>query len=63
MHYLLGGRSVQYRSLAVMLVVRVPDAQGGEVYLKGVGKLLPQDADPQHLEELLERGMIEKVAV
>ena len=58
---MLGGAGVRYRSLTNMLGVRVPGAQGGETYLRGIGRVLPRGADPTHIEEMLTLGLIEKV--
>jgi hypothetical protein len=56
-HYVLGGNSVRYQSVAPMVVVRTLTS---EVYVKGEGRLLPADADPNHIEQLLARGLIKK---
>lgn len=58
---MLGGAGVRYRSLTRMLVVRTPGAPGGETYVKGVGRVLPRNADPSHIDEMLALGVIEKV--
>jgi hypothetical protein len=56
-HYVLGGNSGRYESVAPMIIVRTLT---GEAYVKGEGRLLPTDADPTHVEQLLERGLIKK---
>lgn len=58
-HYVDGKRSA-YRVIANMAVVRVPNAMGGEVYLKR-GQRVPTGASPWHVEHLLELGVIEEV--
>jgi len=50
-----------YQAKATMLVVRVPGAQGGEVYLRK-GRKLPAAVEGSEIKRLLGRGLIEEAA-
>lgn len=50
-----------YQAKATMLVVRVPGAQGGEVYLRQ-GRKLPASVEGSEIKRLLARGLIEEAA-
>lgn len=56
--YMLG-HTLRYRTLAPMIVVRT--RAGAEKYISGKGRLLPLDASPAHVEQLLEVGLVEEV--
>lgn len=49
----------RYQAKATMLVVRVPGAQGGEVYLRK-GRKLPASVEGTEIKRLLGRGLIEE---
>lgn len=50
----------KYKVTATMIVVRVPGAQGGEVYLYR-GRTLPDTVEAPEVKRLLGLGLIEKV--
>ena len=50
----------KYKVTATMIVVRVPGAQGGEVYLYR-GRTLPDTVEAPEVKRLLGVGLIEKV--
>ena len=49
----------KYKVVATMIVVRVPGAQGGEVYFNR-GRTLPDTVESSELKRLLALGLIEK---
>ncbi|WP_188043670.1 hypothetical protein [Changpingibacter yushuensis] len=50
---------IQYRVDATMIVVKVPGAQGGEVYLSR-GRFVPDTVDAKEVKRLLGLGLIKK---
>lgn len=53
----MAGAKKRYQATATMLVVRVPGAQGGEVYLRR-GRLLPATVAADEIKRLLSLGLI-----
>lgn len=51
---------IRYRVAATMIVVRVPGAQGGEVYLNR-GALLPLTVEADEIKRLVALGVVAKV--
>lgn len=50
----------RYKVTATMIVVKVPGALGGEIYLYR-GRTLPETVEPTEVKRLLGLGLIEKV--
>ena len=55
-------KQYRHRVTATMIVVMVPGAQGGEVYLRS-GRFLPATVDSKEVKRLLTLGLIEAVEV
>lgn len=55
-------KKTAHRVTATMIVVKVPGAQGGEVYLRK-GRRLPASVDSDEIKRLTGLGLVEKYEI
>lgn len=55
----MAAKKTAHRVAATMIVVKVPGAQGGEVYLRR-GRVLPESVEGDEVKRLVGLGLVEK---